>query len=338
MAPSRKQLKQKNEQLIKENKELRARLRIEENAFHIDKMTERKKLLNKRVTKWERIMRLHGLGIDPQDIIDWLIEQHQAPHPLYTSNDTMIMWLQAMDLGLSRHDLECYIKPVMQLWREQANPNQIYTKGQQDQHIAKFGANTRPVVLTITWQHFQQYLLAKEIERGDKEQEEDKEDMQSGAELEFSSILSVDTSPVDPVAVLPAFTLEFTLNIAPVRPEFRPRTPITDWPPLFRPYAASSSPSTLSLSPSIYKPMEIEDSPVRPAPEPHRYAAGPLPDLFPGYARLGNDNSPGTAQPRSQQQTQDDYAAWPRQEQEFVERLEPQRVPHVRVLPSRLPR
>ena len=217
---------------MKENKELRARLRIEENALHIDKRTECMKLVRKKVTKWERIMRLHGLSIEPQDIVDWLIEQHQAPHPLHIENDTMIMWLQAMDSGLSRHDLECYIKPVMQLWREQANPNQIYTKGQQDQHIAEFGANTRPVVLTITWQNWQQYLLVKEIEEENKEEELDKKDKQSSTELELSSIVSVDTSPADPVAVVPALTLEFTLNIAPVRPEFRPRTPTTDWPPL----------------------------------------------------------------------------------------------------------
>jgi len=272
-------------------------------------------------------------SFQPQDIVDWLHQQQQAPHPLNTSTETMMRWLEAMDTGVSRNTLQRHIGPVMELWRQQGTADLTFTAEEQARYIVEHGANSRAVVLTMTWQ---QHLQAKKAEEEQgKEEGSMNEEERPTVGLDFTSVQSIDTSPVEPVLFPTAFNLEFTLNIAPFTPGFRPTTPLADQGPSFRAHTASSSPSTLSLSPEAYGP--IEDSPAHPAPRPHRYASGPLPDLFPGYAELGPVNPLGAAQTSSQQQTEDEYLARQLHEAELVERLEQRRSPHVSVLPSRLP-
>lgn len=133
----------------------------------------------------------------PQDIINWLSAQARAPHPLDTSVDTMMLWLEAMGTGASRINLQRRVGQLMQLWREQAIPNTTFTSDQQERWIAERGADMRPVVLTTTWQ---QYLLARENGEGEEKKEED---MQSNAGLDFSSIESIDTPPVEDAASAP---------------------------------------------------------------------------------------------------------------------------------------
>jgi hypothetical protein len=73
-----------------------------------------------------------------------------------------------MDTGASRYNLQRRLGPVMQLWREQGTPNQTFTREQQEEYTARRGANTRPVVLTISWHDF---LLIKENIGGQEENE-----------------------------------------------------------------------------------------------------------------------------------------------------------------------
>jgi hypothetical protein len=138
MAPTKKQLKQKN-------KELKEHLRF--------------------FTRKE--------PYKPQDFIDWLSRQILAPHPLSTSTDTMLKWLEAMNTGASRTDLQRRLGEVMLLWREQGISNKIFTREAQNRRIADYGADKRGVKVTTTWQ---QYLIAKETGELKKQEEEKKKE------------------------------------------------------------------------------------------------------------------------------------------------------------------
>ncbi|KAH0294486.1 hypothetical protein KCU62_g100, partial [Aureobasidium sp. EXF-3399] len=143
-----------------------------QHTIHINKMPPTKKQLKQKVRELEAQL---GAGqpapLEPQDIVDWLYDQYEAPHPLRTSNETMMMWLQAMNTGLSKNNLNRRLSRVMELWRQQAMPGETYTRQQQQELIAREGAYLMPVVLTTTWQ---QHLQAKKAKQ---EQEKDDESM-----------------------------------------------------------------------------------------------------------------------------------------------------------------
>lgn len=324
-----------------------------------------KKELKQKVKELEaKLGGQEHVPIEPQDIVNWLYNQEFAPHPLKTSTETMRMWLQAMNTRLSTNNLFRRMGRVMELWRQQGIPDQTYTRQQQEEYIAQNGAHLIPVVLTTSWQ---QYLQTKRTGQEEEEDESMDVEMQSSTELEYSPIVSSDHPPVDPIVADAGFTFTFayaTASNPPLRtarfgfsnvvsmvlpsldtptastsaaaftlnmPELRPRTTQIDWRLLFRSRTASSYPSTLPVSPSIYESMERSPEPERPAPGPHRYAAGLLPDLFPGCASFLEDT-----RPPDQQKTQDEYTARQLYEQELVKRLKQGKSPGVSVLPPRL--
>ena len=95
-------------------------------------------------------------AIEVRDIVDWLIAQHEAPHPLATSLEVMTMWLEAMDTGLPHGALRRRSGRVMHLWREEGEPTRVYTREEQDWSLENIGPDTTVPILTITWQQFQQ--------------------------------------------------------------------------------------------------------------------------------------------------------------------------------------
>jgi len=124
-------------------------------------------------------------AIEMRDILDWLIAQHEAPHPLTTSLEVMMMWLEAMDTGLSRSYMSRRLPRVMQLWREEGNPMRVYTREEQDWSLENIGPDTTVPILTCTWQQFQQEKalqhevdeqLAQCLQQSMGEGEESKED------------------------------------------------------------------------------------------------------------------------------------------------------------------
>jgi hypothetical protein len=50
--------------------------------------------------------------IESQDIVNWLIEQNEAPHPLATNTDTMMSWLETMDSKVSKFALRRHLHPL----------------------------------------------------------------------------------------------------------------------------------------------------------------------------------------------------------------------------------
>jgi hypothetical protein len=95
-------------------------------------------------------------AIEVQDIVDWLLAQARMPHPLHTSLEVMMMWLQAMDTGLPLGALRRRSGRVMHAWREQARPGQAFTREEQELVLVREGPVMDAPVITITWQDFQQ--------------------------------------------------------------------------------------------------------------------------------------------------------------------------------------
>jgi hypothetical protein len=231
----------------------------------------------------------HHEAIKPQDIVSWLSEQLEAPHPLRTSTDTMMNWLQAMDTGASRLDLERLVGPVMQLWLEQGIPSELFTRHQQEQHIAQRGANMRPVVLTTSWQY---YLLAR-VNEGREENEREEEE-QSVARFGFSAITSINTTPIQAAHLVDPATPATTSTPATVRPSTSaaaadlpsglPRSQVASDPlyGLLSGHAVTwqRRSSTPPLSEEEMEPMSSSPPDLRVRRFYH--APGPLPDLFPG--------------------------------------------------------
>jgi hypothetical protein len=93
--------------------------------------------------------------IKAEDIVDWLRCQENAPYPLETSNDTMLMWFEVMDTGISTGAMGRRLGEVMSLWREKGDPNAPYTLTQQTRCCAVGGPDMTPPVVTVTWQEFQ---------------------------------------------------------------------------------------------------------------------------------------------------------------------------------------
>jgi len=237
-----------------------------------------KKQLQQKVKELEAQL---GAGyeapIEPQDIVDWLWDQVEAPHPLRTSVETMMMWLQAMNTGLSTNNLQRRVGRVMELWRQQAIPNLTYTRQEQEDYIAQKGAYLEPVVLTTTWQQFLQAKKAKQEQEKDDESMD--EEMQSSAKLKYSSIMSVDLPPVDPVVSAAGFTFAFVSAGTPppcsARFGFSAIVSTIDCPPLLYPAASVSSSAPASTDTSA----TTATAPTRPTDtkERHgdRYALGP---------------------------------------------------------------
>jgi hypothetical protein len=217
----------------------------------------------------------HHEAINPQDIVNWLYEQLEAPHPLRTSIDTMMDWLQAMDTGASRLDLERLVGPVMQLWLEQGIPNELFTRHQQEQHIAQRGADMRPVVLTTSWQH---YLLARV--NGESEENEREEEEQPIARFGLSAIVSINTTPIQGThSVDPAAAADLPSGL----PRSQPASESLQ--DLFSGHADTVTWQRRSSTPPF---SEDEMVPMSSSPPDLRvrrfyHAPGPLPDLFPGY-------------------------------------------------------
>jgi hypothetical protein len=236
----------------------------------------------------------------PQDVINWLFAQAQAPHPLDTSFDTMMLWLEAMGTGASRISLQRRLGPLMQLWREQGIPNVTFTVDQQEQWIAERGANMRPVVLTTTWQ---QYVIAKESgelkrteEEKKKEEERERQERKEQEEEWYQRGRSLGL--IDPL----------------------PRS-----------HPASSAHASTSAT------AGHGECPSGPR---FRYAPGPVPDLFSGYSnpwQVGSKRLPSAEQSPSQQQAQDEQLARQLEEQEATKQREQQEREQISVPRSRLP-
>ncbi|KEQ72799.1 hypothetical protein M436DRAFT_82078 [Aureobasidium namibiae CBS 147.97] len=292
-------------------------------------MPPTKKQLKQKVRELEAQL---GAGqpapLEPQDIVDWLYDQYEAPHPLRTSNETMMMWLQAMNTGLSKNNLNRRLSRVMELWRQQAMPGETYTRQQQQELIAREGAYLMPVVLTTTWQQHLQAKKAKQEQEKDDESMD--EQMQSGTELEYSSIMSIDLPPVDPIVSAANFAFAFVSAGTPPRAGFGLSDVVSTLnlpPPVL-----DTSTASASAAPAAYTPRARTNVPVRRSRGPwHQYAADPVPNLFPGYPRLGPVILSG-----SQQRSQDELSVLQSEENKLVDRLEQQDSPHGWILPPRL--
>jgi hypothetical protein len=94
--------------------------------------------------------------IEARDIVDWLLVQNEAPHPLDTSVQTMLRWVRAANSGITRSALNGRIGEIMRLWRAEGDETMAYTHEQQERCIAVVGEDARPPIVTITWQQFQQ--------------------------------------------------------------------------------------------------------------------------------------------------------------------------------------
>jgi hypothetical protein len=94
--------------------------------------------------------------IEARDIVDWLLVQNEAPHPLNTSVQTMLRWVRAANSGITRSALNGRIGEIMRLWRAEGDETMAYTHEQQERCIAVVGEDARPPIVTITWQQFQQ--------------------------------------------------------------------------------------------------------------------------------------------------------------------------------------
>lgn len=90
--------------------------------------------------------------ITARDIVDWLLLQKKAPHPMETSAQVMMMWFEAMGVGLHiwRH-----LDEVMKLWREEADERRVWALWQQDEDLAEHGPDMTRPKLTMSWQQFQ---------------------------------------------------------------------------------------------------------------------------------------------------------------------------------------
>lgn len=95
-------------------------------------------------------------AIEVRDIVDWLIEQNEVPHPLATSLEVMMMWFEAMNTGLSHGALRRRLGRVMQLWREEGDSTRVWTREEQDWSLEHDGPDMTPPELTTTWQQFLQ--------------------------------------------------------------------------------------------------------------------------------------------------------------------------------------
>jgi hypothetical protein len=94
--------------------------------------------------------------IEARDIVDWLLVQNKAPHPLNTSVQTMLRWVRAANSGITRSALNGRIGEIMRLWRAEGDETMAYTHKQQERCIAVVSEDARPPIVTITWQQFQQ--------------------------------------------------------------------------------------------------------------------------------------------------------------------------------------
>jgi hypothetical protein len=116
-----------------------------------------------------------NVSIRPQDVVDWLTRQEEAPHPFNTSSETMMLWMEAMDAGVPRNNLQRRMRDTMQLWREQGDiQGRVVTREQQDSILEQHGADLDPPVLTISWQTFR------------------------ASRLEFISLSTISTTPAAP--------------------------------------------------------------------------------------------------------------------------------------------
>jgi hypothetical protein len=116
----------------------------------------------------------------------------------------MMLWMEAMETGVSRNNLQRRMRDTMQLWRELGDTQgRVVTKEQQDSILEQHGADLDPPVLTIGWQAFKD------------------------SKLDFTSLSMTSTAPLRPAprSITDAgnstqyrFTLLSTISTAPVAP------------------------------------------------------------------------------------------------------------------------
>lgn len=122
-----------------------------------------------------------------RDIVDWLLIQYEMPHPMHTNAEVMLMWLEAMDTGLSKGYMRRRLPAVMQLWREEGDSGLVYTREEQEDYLRKTGVDMALPEITISWQQFKQSKdLQREVDEqltqslqqtvGEEEQGEDKDE------------------------------------------------------------------------------------------------------------------------------------------------------------------
>jgi hypothetical protein len=110
-------------------------------------------------------------------------------------------------------------------------------------------------------------------------------EMQPEAELEYSSIISIDFPPVDPIVAAAGFAFAFASATASNPPLHTARLGFSDvvsvvLSPLDTPIASTSTAATAHPRRRAKVAAESSSGPW------HRYAPGSVPDLFPDYARL----------------------------------------------------
>jgi hypothetical protein len=106
-------------------------------TIQINKMPTKRELKQKVKELEARLGGGEQAPNETQDIVNWLYDQISAPHPLKTSTETMMMWLQVMNAGLSTNNHQRRMSRVMELWRQQRIPNQTYTRQEQEEYIAQ---------------------------------------------------------------------------------------------------------------------------------------------------------------------------------------------------------
>lgn len=90
--------------------------------------------------------------VDREAVVEYLRQQLNMPHPLRTGAGTMMLWLEAMNLGVSRAYLRNMVPEVMELWRERGDALATFTRADQDIIMAdEIGEDLEPPVLTTAW-------------------------------------------------------------------------------------------------------------------------------------------------------------------------------------------
>lgn len=102
-----------------------------------------------------------------REIVDWLLAQDEMPHPGGTNRDVMLMWLEAMNAGVSQNYMRRRLPEVMQLWREEGDGVLALTEAEQESELRITGPEMTQPIITISWQQFKQ---AKDLRREVDEQ------------------------------------------------------------------------------------------------------------------------------------------------------------------------
>jgi hypothetical protein len=119
------------------------------------KKTKRQLLAeNRQLRQNQGIINQRTLTLRPQDVIDWLQLQYEAPAPLLTGTDTMMLWMEAMESGLSTPKLQRRVGEMMELWRQQGSRKGPITRDKQEQAISDLGADLDAPIVSLPWQKF----------------------------------------------------------------------------------------------------------------------------------------------------------------------------------------